>query len=154
MSAVVTLQQAKKEGFNEVVYISKEGNILEGTTVNFWASKSTSNPLLISLVMDGKLYTCEEDILYGCTRTFVLQLASELGIEVVIGTIHKDKISSFQEAFITSTTREIHPGFYFYFPSLQVIKVVAMDSTVIGNGNPGPITRKLMVAFNDAKTLI
>eukprot|EP01114_Cavostelium_apophysatum_P007123 TRINITY_DN1886_c0_g1_i1.p1 TRINITY_DN1886_c0_g1~~TRINITY_DN1886_c0_g1_i1.p1 ORF type:complete len:275 (-),score=71.10 TRINITY_DN1886_c0_g1_i1:33-857(-) len=128
MTAVVSMQKAKKEGASDVLYIGYDGSILEGTTFNFFA------------VMGNKLYTSEDDILYGCTRKIILKLAKELGVEVVVGPINKDQMSKFDEAFISSTTREIHP-------------VVKIDDATIGNGTPGETTKKILAAFNTAKNL-
>jgi len=125
MSAVVALQKAKQSGAQEVLYISYDDKILEGTTVNFFA------------IMKGKLYTTEYGILYGCTRKFVLDLAKQLGVEVVTGELLKSQIKDFEEAWITSTTRNIQP-------------VVQIDDQVIGNGVPGEITKKFIDAFQGA----
>jgi len=122
MSAVVSLQQARKNGAQEVLYISYDDKILEGTTVNFFA------------VMNNKLYTSQYGILYGCTRKVILDLAKQLGIEVHSGELLKSQIQNFEEAFITSTTRNIQP-------------VVQIDDQVIGKGVPGPITKTFIDAF-------
>eukprot|EP01117_Protostelium_nocturnum_P003223 TRINITY_DN1417_c0_g1_i1.p1 TRINITY_DN1417_c0_g1~~TRINITY_DN1417_c0_g1_i1.p1 ORF type:complete len:279 (-),score=111.78 TRINITY_DN1417_c0_g1_i1:47-883(-) len=123
MQAVLSLQEAKKKGASDVVYLNKDGQILEGTTCNFFAVK------------EGKLYTTDADILYGITRTWILKLAKEMGIEVVLGTLHRDQIKEFDEVFISSTTREIHP-------------VVKVDEEVVGKGVPGKITLDLIKAFD------
>jgi len=128
MTAVVALQDAKKIGASDVLYVSYDNHILEGTTNNFFA------------VIDNKIYTTDDMILFGITRKFILKLLKELGIEVIIGHINKNQISNFQEAFITSTTREIHP-------------VVKIDDAIIGKGVPGETTKKIMNAFSTAKIL-
>jgi len=92
-------------------------------------------------VLDGKLYTPESRILYGCTRNFLFNVIKDLGLEVVVGDIKKDFLHKFQEAFISSTTREIHP-------------VVRIDRHVVGNGQPGPVTTKVMGAFHAVKTTL
>lgn len=62
MTAVVAMQQAKKQGAQEVLYIGSSGNILEGSTMNFFA------------VQKGVIYTTETDILFGITRQFDIEL--------------------------------------------------------------------------------
>jgi branched-subunit amino acid aminotransferase/4-amino-4-deoxychorismate lyase len=54
--------RAKQVGGYDVLYISCDGKILEGTTYNFFAVKK------------GKVYTSQEDILYGITRKFLLDV--------------------------------------------------------------------------------
>jgi len=126
MAAVVTIQQARKQGALDVVYISPDDHILEGTTYNFY------------VVMNGKVYTAEDDILYGVTRKFLLKIAKENGVEIICGPVKSSQIPQFEEAFITSTTREVMP-------------VIQLDAKVIGDGTPGPVTKKLMDIFNKHK---
>jgi branched-chain amino acid aminotransferase len=125
-TAVVTLQNAKKTmAASEVLYVNPvTGYLLEGTTVNFWG------------VIDGKIYTAEQDILYGCTRGFVLDLCKELEIEVIRGPVPCRLLPRFEEAFITSTTKEVMP-------------ITTIDGRPVGNGKVGPVTKKLMSAFRN-----
>jgi len=128
MAAVVTLQKAKQQGYDEVIYCSpSSGNILEGTTVNF------------AVVMNNKVYTAEDDILYGITRKFLLEkvIPNVGNIEVVRGPLHSGLIPKFEEAFILSTTKEVMP-------------VTTIDGKPVGNGKVGPLTSKIMSAFSQA----
>jgi len=127
MPAVLSLQIAKKKGSQELLYISESDEVLEGGTVNFFG------------VLDGIVHTAEENILFGVTRKFLLHLAKESGISVSIGAIHKPQLRRFEEAFISSTTREVMP-------------VTSIDGTPVGNGKVGPITQKLMDALAKAKS--
>jgi len=122
MAAVVTLTKARQTGAEDVIYLSNQGNILEGTTYNVFA------------VMNGKIYTSEQSILYGCTRKFILELCDKAGIEVVLGELPISKLRDFEEFFASSTTKEIMP-------------VVKVDDHVIGDGTPGPLTKKMMDLF-------
>eukprot|EP01119_Soliformovum_irregulare_P004221 TRINITY_DN15226_c0_g1_i1.p1 TRINITY_DN15226_c0_g1~~TRINITY_DN15226_c0_g1_i1.p1 ORF type:complete len:280 (-),score=93.42 TRINITY_DN15226_c0_g1_i1:40-879(-) len=126
MQAVISIAEAKKKGSNDVLYISYDGEILEGTTVNFFAVKN------------GKLLTTDDGVLYGITRNFILKIAKEMGLEVVLTPLKMEQIKEFDEAFISSTTKEIFP-------------VVRIDDQVIASGHPGPITTSLMNAFESAK---
>jgi len=129
MTAVVELQRARAAGFQDVLYVGADGAVLEGTTVNFF------------IVRTGKLYTAEEGVLYGCTRKHILRLAKELGIECVLGKLTKGDVAAADEAFISSTTRELHP-------------VVRIDTTTVGAGTPGAVTLRLMQAFEASRSLI
>jgi len=115
MAAVVYHKKAKKENAQEVLYLDRNGIILEGSTINFFTIKN------------GKVYSPSDDILYGITRKFLLQVCQENGIEVVLGPIYKKDLSFVDEAFITSTTREVCP-------------VVTIDDLQIGSGKVGPLS--------------
>jgi len=61
------------------------------------------------------------------------------GIEVVLRDVHKDEMKDFEEAFITSTTREVCP-------------VIQVDDLQIGDGKVGPVTKRLIQLFSQAKS--
>ncbi len=73
-------------------------------------------------------------ILFGITRKFVLELAKKHGMEISVGPLPKSKLSSMDEAFLTSTTREVTP-------------ITLIDDQKIGNGSVGKLTATLMSAF-------
>jgi branched-subunit amino acid aminotransferase/4-amino-4-deoxychorismate lyase len=87
----------------------------------------------IFMVKDNIIYTPESHILKGITRKHVLLLFPEIRIE----DIPSDNLPDYNEAFITSTSRDITP-------------VVNIDGRNIGNGKPGPVTREIMSAFRQA----
>jgi len=123
MAAVVGVNKARKVGAHDALYLTTDGKyILEGTTQNFFA------------VRKGKVFTAEEGVLDGITRKHVLWLAGREGIEVDVDDLPTADIPRFDEAFITSTTREITP-------------VIRIDQQTIGNGTVGPVTQRLMQAF-------
>src|SRR5262249_26029607 len=69
-------------------------------------------------------------ILDGVTRDCVLAIAAELGIPVRLGAIPLADLVSADEVFLTGTTTEVLP-------------VVRVDGRQIGDGRPGPVTRRL-----------
>jgi branched-chain amino acid aminotransferase len=73
-------------------------------------------------------------ILAGITREVVLELLPGLGLPFREQPLHLDDLVSSDEAFLTSTTREVVP-------------VRQVDDTPIGEGRPGPLTRRVMEAF-------
>lgn len=99
---------------------------LEGTTFNF------------SLVKDGVIYTHPFDgrVLSGITLRVTLMLARRLGIPVKEERLPYESLREADEAFITSSTRNVLP-------------VARVDDIVIGNGLPGNATRSLMKAFDE-----
>jgi D-alanine transaminase len=86
----------------------------------------------IFFVRDGVLYThpSTNDILTGITRKNIISLAKENGITVVEEAVAADMIPYMNEGFISNTTGEIVP-------------VIRVTEQVIGDGTPGPLTRKL-----------
>jgi len=104
----------------------RDGAITEGSHSNVWG------------VRDGRLltYPASNYILPGITRATVFRAAAELGLEAVEEVIHLDDLYDLDEVFLSGTTTEIMP-------------VVRVDGREILDGEPGPITRKLIRAFND-----
>jgi branched-chain amino acid aminotransferase len=120
--SVKFLNEAKKKKAFEVLFLDKEKNILECTTSNFFA------------VIDEKLITPPTGkILPGITRKIVINLAKKLKIPVFERNIHFNEIKKFNEAFITSTNKEILP-------------VIQIDNFKINN-QLGFITNILMSEF-------
>jgi branched-chain amino acid aminotransferase len=73
-------------------------------------------------------------ILEGITRDAVIELASEIKIPVQQLPFVRHDIFIADECFLTGSAAEIIP-------------VVKLDSRIIGDGKPGPITRKLTERF-------
>jgi D-alanine transaminase/branched-chain amino acid aminotransferase len=86
-----------------------------------------SNIFLVT--QDEKLITPGEQILKGISRKKVLEIASS-NFTTEERDIHFDEIASAKEIFLTSTTKQILP-------------VSKVDGITIGDGRPGPITKKL-----------
>jgi len=122
LPALLALEEAKAENAQEALYLNEKGEILEGTTSNFFAFK---NDTLITANTDH--------ILPGMTRGVVLDLAREHFPILLDSPV----VSGMGEAFITSSLKEIVP-------------VVAIDGKKIGTGKPGKNTQFLMELFRTA----
>jgi branched-chain amino acid aminotransferase len=109
---------------HEGLMVGDDDAILEGLSSNFFA------------VRNGRLHTEDERALAGVTRSMVLELAEGV-VPRGQGAVHVNEMGEIAEAFITSVSREILP-------------VVRIDGTVIGDGRPGPVTGELMRRFRDA----
>ena len=72
----------------------------------------------------------------GITRTTVIRLAREHGFEVIERPFSVDEAKSAPEAFLTSTTSFIKG-------------VVSIDGHKVGDGKPGPVTRRLQQIYLD-----
>lgn len=124
LNNALAMQEALRRGAFEALMRNYRGELCECSQSN------------VFLVRGGEVLTPPLDagLLAGITRAFVLDLARELGIpahEVVLG---EGDLATVDEAFLTSTTREVVP-------------IVAVDDRVIGAGTPGPVTRQLLAAF-------
>lgn len=122
ISAISALQQAKLNQAVEALYVNQQGQVLEGTTTNFFVFRGS------------QLITPKKNILKGITRDVVLELAKNQ-FEIVEQPIDYSDLSDFDEAFITSSTKEIMP-------------VVQIDEFQISPGKPGKKTQLLMDLFH------
>jgi len=102
----------------------RNGYILEGMTSNFF------------YVKEGKLGTARRDVLLGVTRRSVLRVALGIGLEIVYRPLKRELVPCLTEAFLTSSSRGIVP-------------IVQIDAVPVGEGDPGPITRRLMKAYDE-----
>jgi len=100
---------------DDVLYFSNDG-VTECPRANFFI-----------ITAGGIIITPANNVLKGITRAQILRLAGEKANERPIALA---ELKTAQEAFITSTTRQILP-------------VTAIDGVAVGNGKPGPITRWL-----------
>ncbi len=115
-------RQAHAAGAHEGL-LAHGGHVYEGSSSNLFA------------VREGRILTPpEETILSGVTREVVLRLAAELGIPVSTELLPEADIPHWDEAFITSTSRHVMP-------------LVRINGQPIGSGRVGPVTRRLMEAF-------
>jgi len=73
--------------------------------------------------------------LYGITRRVVMEIAEESGIKVSEPNLTRYDLFNADECFLTGTGAEIVP-------------VVKIDGRVIGNGKPGPVTKKLVGQYH------
>jgi D-alanine transaminase len=122
---VLANQQASEQGADEAVFV-RDGAITEGSHSNFCA------------IVDGELVTYPRSnyILGGVTRQIVLQICGELNIPVREFPLLQRDLRQVDELFLSGTTTEVLP-------------VVQVDDWTVGNGKPGPITRKLQKAFRE-----
>lgn len=120
-------QEALRRGSFEGIMRNYRGEIAECTQSN------------IFIVKNGTVLTPPIDagLLAGITREFLFEIAHESGVPMREQVLHDPDLFSADEAFLTSTTREVVP-------------VVRVDDRVIGTGRPGEITSKLIERFRAA----
>jgi branched-chain amino acid aminotransferase len=124
MNSQLIKMEALLGGFSEGIALDDRGMVSEGSGEN------------IFLVNNGKLITppLGASILPGITRDSVLQIARELGIEVVEAQIQRAALYLADELFFTGTAAEITP-------------IRSVDRITVGAGRRGPITEKLQDEF-------
>jgi len=126
MNSILAHQEAAQDGYQEALLLDVDGFVAEGSGEN------------IFIVRHGKLYTPDlTSALEGITRDTIVQLAGEIGLEVVEKRITRDEVYSADEAFFTGTAAEVTP-------------IRELDNRAIGSGARGPITEKLQAMYFDA----
>jgi len=113
----------EQKGIFEALLV-KNNRILEGMTSNFF------------YVLNGKLGTARKNILLGVTRHSVLNVARRGGFEIAYRALMKEQVPDLDEAFLTSSSREIVP-------------IVQIDNHQIGGGIPGRITHILIGSYKN-----
>lgn len=108
----------------EYLLLGDEGQILEGSTSNFYAVRSDS------------VWTAPKGVLEGITRKIVLELITQAKISLRLRAVPLAEIEKFDEAFLSSSSRGLVP-------------IVEVDGRQIGDGRPGPHTRQLMEAYDE-----
>jgi branched-chain amino acid aminotransferase len=109
----------------------KDEKILEGMTSNFFYIVGRN-----ARSIPPHVCTARDDILLGVTRETVIEIAQDKGVEVKYQPLQLDQLVQIDEAFITSSSRGIVP-------------VIQIDNVAIGQGRPGPITRRLIAAYEN-----
>ncbi len=121
---MLAVDEARRRGADDAVFLALGGIVLEGPTTNLWWRRGTT------------LYTPALDlgILAGVTRAALVEVAPELGYEVVEGAFPLPELLAADEAFTSSSVREVMP-------------VVAVDGKAVGAGVPGPAAGELQAAL-------
>ncbi len=118
-------QQARESGAYEAWQVDRDGMVTEGTSTNAWI-----------VTPAGELVTRQTDnaILNGVTRLALIEIARHEGLTFVERPFSVAEAKAAREAFLTSTTSLVMP-------------VVRIDDTVIGEGKPGAIGRRLFALY-------
>ena len=118
------VNEAQRRGFDEAILLNQRGEVSEGSGEN------------IFVVKNGGVHTndADADILMGVTRDSVLQLARDLNIPVRIAPIRVEDLRAADELFFSGTAVEVTP-------------IGEVDGAKIGDGKPGPITRRIQQTF-------
>ena len=117
LNSILAKIEASKAGYQEAILLDSHGFVCEGSGENIY------------MVKDGQIVTPPQTagILDGISRKSVIQIARDLGYEVVERDIARAEITLCDEVFLSGTAAELVP-------------VTEIDDHRIGTGERGPIT--------------
>ena len=124
MNSQLIKMEAIVNGYAEGIALDAEGYVSEGSGEN------------VFVVRNGILQTAPlgSSVLPGITRDSVLQIARDLGIQVVEQVIPRELLYIAEEAFFTGTAAEVTP-------------IRSVDKISVGKGVTGPITKAIQREF-------
>ena len=123
-SSMMAKWQARKNGYDEIIFTDEKGYITEAPT---------SNVFIIN--QENVLLTApESDVLYGITRKSVLEIAKNENINIKEDKIPLHELENAKEVFLTSSSHLICP-------------VVKIDNRPLESQNLKSITNKLKMRF-------
>jgi branched-chain amino acid aminotransferase len=126
VNSIFAKREAVSLGFDEAIMLDTEGYVAEASGENIFTVKN------------GRIKTTPlTSILPGITRACVIQIARNLGIEVVEERFTRDELYTVDEVCFTGTAAEVTP-------------VREVDGRRIGDGVPGPVTQALQKRFFEA----
>ncbi len=121
VAAIRALKEAARHGASDALFVNEQGHVLEATRSNFFIFRGDT------------LITPRTGVLIGVTRNVVLGLARDR-FAIEERPIQLEELSTADEAFMTSSSREIIP-------------IVQIDDWTVGDGKPGPRTYELEQRF-------
>ncbi len=126
LTNLLALREAHRKKAYEAILLNPEGEVAEGSMSN------------VFLVVRGVVRTppLTAGILEGITRELVIEVARERGSKVEERGFKPEALLKADEVFITASAR-------------QIVPIVQVDKTRIGDGKPGPVTRMLIAAYRD-----
>ena len=124
-NSILANTEALQDGYDEALLLDVDGFVAEGAGEN------------VFIVKDGCIYEPEiASALVGITRSTIISLAREMGLEVKSKRLTRDDIYIADECFFTGTAAEVTP-------------VRELDNRTIGAGSRGPITEELQKRYFD-----
>ena len=126
LNCALAMQEAVRRGAFEGLMRNYRGELAEFSTANLFVVKGGA---ALTPPLDAGL-------LPGITREFLFEVGADAGVPVREQALKDPDLFGADEAFLTSTTREIVP-------------IVVVDDRTIGSGKPGPVTRALLQRFRE-----
>jgi branched-chain amino acid aminotransferase len=126
INSILANQEVTAHGYDEALLLDTDGYVSEGAGENLF------------IVKKGILYTPDlASCLDGITRNSVIEIAKDLGIQVIEKRITRDEVYCADEAFFTGTAAEVTP-------------IRELDDRVLGAGSRGPMTEQIQQTYFDA----
>jgi branched-chain amino acid aminotransferase len=118
-------QEARRQGADDALLLNQAGAVAEASVANVFA------------VRGGRLLTppASDGALEGITRASVLEIAAQLGVPAEERTLGRYDLIAADEVFLTGS-------------GAKVVPVASLDGARIGRGEAGPLTQKLIAAFD------
>lgn len=123
VNSILAKLEAVKQGFDEAMMLDTEGYVSECSGENIFIVKN-------NIIKTTPVNT----ILPGITRASIIEIAKELNYEVKEEKFTRDEVYIADECFLTGTAAELTPA-------------RELDNRAIGEGKPGPVTKKLQDIF-------
>ncbi len=129
VNSVLAKQEALRAGYDEALMMNTEGFIAEGSGENLF------------VVRDGIVRTppVTAGVLDGLTRESVMTLLRDDGYEVIETNVARTDLYYADELFFSGTAAEVTP-------------IREVDDRPVGDGRPGPVTKRAQQMFMDAVT--
>ncbi|PWR19492.1 aminotransferase class IV [Zavarzinia aquatilis] len=115
---VRSIFEAQERGSDLAFLCGEDGRVTEGAGFN------------VFMVKGGEVLTPADGVLEGITRASVLDICADEGVPARVAVFDAAALRAADEIFVTTTSGGIVP-------------VVRLDDRPIGDGRPGPVTRKL-----------
>jgi len=127
VNSIMASLEAKSNGYTEAIVLDKEGSVAEGPGEN------------IFMIDDGDIYTppVDSSILDGITRQCVIEIAEDLGYEVIEKRISRSELYTADELFFTGTAAEVTP-------------IKSVDDRQVRDDGRGPVTKEIQQTFFEA----
>ena len=118
--------EAKRQGAGGAILLNEDGTVSEGPGG------------CLFMMRDGVFITPDvtSGILESVTRRTMLEMAGSIGVETLERKLGRTELYLAEEAFYCGTGQEIMP-------------IPGLDGCAVGDGTPGPVTRKLQAAFDN-----
>ena len=127
LAQVMAKQKALEAGVHDAWFV-QDGKVTEGSSNNAYIVNAAGN------IVTRRI---GNEILHGVTRATVLELSQQSNIAVEERAFTLEEACAAREAFVTSA-------------SIFVLPVVEIDGRRIGDGAPGPISRRLRALYIEA----
>jgi branched-chain amino acid aminotransferase len=127
LNSVLAKVEADKAGYEEAILLDGRGFVCEGTGENLF------------VVKNGAIATpgFSNDILGGINRLAAIEIARDLGYEVIERDVARGELYHADEIFMTGTAAELTP-------------IREVDDLPVGDGGRGPVTERIQSVFEDA----